>query len=63
VIRIPDILRNQKKTSNTIRNRIFFDGNALVKLTAVIAWEDSSSKFNHALWVPSQGLWRQIKDR
>jgi hypothetical protein len=56
-------LRNQKKTSNTIPNRIFFDGDALVELTAVIAWEDSSSKFNRALWVPSQGLWRQIKDR
>ncbi len=41
----------------------FFDGDALVELTAVIAWENSSSKFNRALRVPSQGLWRRIEDR
>ena len=34
-------------------------GDALVELTAVIAWENSSSKFNRALHVPSQGLWRR----
>jgi len=28
-----------------------------VELTAVIAWENASSKFNHALGVPSQHLW------
>jgi alkylhydroperoxidase family enzyme len=38
--------------------RRFFDDDALVELTAVIAWENSSSKFNRALRVPSQGLWR-----
>ena len=37
----------------------FFDGDELVELTAVIAWENSSSKFNRALRVPSQGLWRR----
>ena len=37
----------------------FFDGDALVELTAVIAWENFSSKFNRALRVPSQGLWRR----
>ncbi len=36
----------------------FFDEDALVELTAAIAWENSSSKFNRALRVPSQGLWR-----
>lgn len=41
------------------RVRAFFDGDALVELTAVIAWENSSSKFNRALRVPSQGLWKQ----
>ncbi len=35
----------------------FFDDDALVELTATIAWENSSSKFNRALRVPSQGLW------
>ncbi len=35
----------------------FFDDDVLVELTAVIAWENSSSKFNRALRVPSQGLW------
>jgi alkylhydroperoxidase family enzyme len=36
----------------------FLDDEALVELTAVIAWENSSSKFNRALRVPSQGLWK-----
>ena len=39
--------------------RRFFDDDALVELTAVIAWENSSSKFNRALRVPSQGLWKR----
>jgi alkylhydroperoxidase family enzyme len=40
------------------RLRCFFDEDALVELTATIAWENSSSKFNRALRVPSQGLWK-----
>ena len=40
------------------RLRLFFDEDALVELTAAIAWENSSSKFNRALRVPSQHLWR-----
>jgi alkylhydroperoxidase family enzyme len=40
------------------RVREHFGDDALVELTAVIAWENSSSKFNRALRVPSQGLWR-----
>ncbi len=35
----------------------FFEDDAIVELTAAIAWENSSSKFNRALRVPSQGLW------
>ena len=38
------------------RLRRFFDEDALVELTAAIAWENSSSKFNRALRIPSQGL-------
>ena len=41
------------------RLRRQFGDDALVELTAVIAWENSSSKFNRALRVPSQGLWRR----
>ena len=35
------------------------DDDAVVELTAVISWENSSSKFNRALRVPSQGLWKR----
>ncbi|MGI8909272.1 MAG: carboxymuconolactone decarboxylase family protein [Rubrobacteraceae bacterium] len=45
------------------RVRRSFDEDALVELTAVIAWENSSSKFNRALRVPSQGLWAQVRGR
>jgi alkylhydroperoxidase family enzyme len=41
------------------RVRWFFDDDALVELTAVIAWENASSKFNRVLRVPSQGLWKR----
>ncbi len=43
------------------RVRTFFGDDALVELTAVIAWENSSSKFNRALRVPSQGLWERVR--
>jgi alkylhydroperoxidase family enzyme len=36
-----------------------FGEDAVIELTAVISWENSSSKFNRALRVPSQGLWKQ----
>jgi alkylhydroperoxidase family enzyme len=41
------------------RLRAFYDDDAIVELTAVIAWENASSKFNRALRVPSQGLWQR----
>ena len=41
----------------------FFEEEALVELTAIIAWENSSSKFNRALRVPSQGLWDRVRSR
>ncbi len=44
------------------RVRGVFDEDALIELTAVIAWENASSKFDRALRVPSQGLWKH-KDR
>ena len=45
------------------RLRRFFDDDALVELTAAIAWENSSSKFNRALRVPSQRLWRGAEEQ
>jgi alkylhydroperoxidase family enzyme len=43
------------------RLRRHYDDDAIVELTAVIAWENSSSKFNRALRVPSQGLWKRAQ--
>ena len=43
------------------RLRERFDDDAIVELTATIAWENASSKFNRALRVPSQGLWERVK--
>ena len=40
------------------RLRQFYTDDAIVELTAVIAWENASSKFNRALRVPSQKLWK-----
>jgi alkylhydroperoxidase family enzyme len=39
--------------------RKHFDDDAIVELTETIAWENASSKFNRALRIPSQGLWKQ----
>lgn len=44
------------------RLRACYNDDAIVELTAVIAWENSSSKFNRALRVPSQGLWKRTGD-
>ena len=44
------------------RLRRFYADDALVELTAVIAWENASSKFNRALRVPSQGLWQRAPE-
>ena len=38
--------------------REHFTGDEIVELTAIIAWENASSKFNRALRVPSQRLWK-----
>ena len=41
------------------RLRGIYSDDEIVELTAVIAWENASSKFNRALRVPSQKLWKQ----
>ena len=43
------------------RLREQFSDDEIVELTAVIAWENASSKFNRALRVPSQGLWKRAR--
>ena len=41
------------------RLREHYDDDAIVELTEVVAWENASSKFNRALRIPSQGLWKR----
>jgi alkylhydroperoxidase family enzyme len=36
-----------------------YSDDEIVELTSIIAWENSSSKFNRALRVPSQNLWKR----
>lgn len=42
-----------------VRLKRLYDDDALVELTAIIAWENASSKFNRALRVPSQRFWKK----
>ena len=37
--------------------RRHFSEDEIVALTAIIAWENASSRFNRALRIPAQGLW------
>jgi alkylhydroperoxidase family enzyme len=55
------ITRSDRDVSDDLfaRVRRFYDDDAMVELTAVIAWENASSKFNRALRIPSQGLWKR----
>ena len=41
------------------RLRQFYNDDELVELTEIIAWENASSKFNRALRIPSQKLWKR----
>ncbi len=45
------------------RLRRHFNEDQVVELTATIAWENCSSKFNRALRIPSQRLWERVKAR
>ena len=40
------------------RLRAVYDDDTIVELTMTIAWENASSKFNRALRIPSQRLWK-----
>jgi alkylhydroperoxidase family enzyme len=35
-----------------------YDDDTIAELTMIIAWENSSARFNRALRIPSQGFWR-----
>jgi len=41
------------------RVRAHFDHDAIVELTETVAWENASSKFNRAVRIPSQKLWKR----
>ena len=41
------------------RLREFYSDDEIIELTEVIAWENASSKFNRALRIPSQQLWKR----
>ena len=41
------------------RLRCFFGDDQIVELTEIVAWENASSKFNRALRIPSQNLWKR----
>ncbi len=45
------------------RLREHYRDDAIIELTAAIAWENASSKFNRALRVESQQLWRPPVDQ
>ena len=51
-------------TAGSVEDEVFervrqhFSGDALVELTTLIAWENASSRFNRALRLPAQGLWK-----
>lgn len=51
----------ERDVSDELFNRLRskFNDDEIVELTAIVAWENSSSKFNRALRVPSQHLWHK----
>ena len=55
------ITRSDQDVSDDLFAKLqkFYSEDAIVELTAVIAWENASSKFNRALRVPSQRLWHR----
>ncbi len=52
--------RSDREVSDALFERLkrTFGDDTLIELTAAIAWENASSKFNRALRIESQQLWR-----
>jgi alkylhydroperoxidase family enzyme len=52
-------------TSRDVSDELFqrlqkhYDDDTIAELTMIIAWENSSSRFNRAFRIPSQGLWKR----
>jgi alkylhydroperoxidase family enzyme len=52
-------------TSRDVDDELFarlqrhYDDDTIAEITMIIAWENSSSRFNRALRIPSQGFWRR----
>ena len=40
------------------RLQTHYDDDTIAELTMIIAWENSSSRFNRAFRIPSQGFWK-----
>jgi alkylhydroperoxidase family enzyme len=40
------------------RMRQHYDDDTIAEITMIIAWENSSSRFNRAFRIPSQGFWK-----
>ena len=40
------------------RMRQHYDDDTIAEMTMIIAWENSSSRFNRAFRIPSQGFWK-----
>lgn len=36
-----------------------YDDDTIAELTMIMAWENSSSRFNRAFRIPSQGFWKR----
>ena len=56
------ITRSDQDVDDALFTRLqaFFTEEQIIELTAVIAWENASSKFNRALRVASQNLYRPL---
>lgn len=37
----------------------YYDDDTIAELTMIVAWQNASSRFNHAFRIPSQGFWKR----
>ncbi len=60
-----DMTWSDRDVSDDLFDRLrgHFDDDTIVELTAMIAWENASSKFNRALRIDAQGLWKRATER
>ena len=55
------ITETRRDVSNELFARVqqYYDDDTIAELTMIIAWENSSSRFNRAFRIPSQGFWKR----